>query len=260
MLSYLTLGIPGNAASAMIFAALMIQGITPGPFLVAEHPDIFWGVIASMYIGNAMLLVLNLPMVGLWVQMLRVPYGILAPIIILFTTIGVYNVQNQVFDIYSMFSFAAVGYGMRKLKFDPAPLPLAFVLGPMVERSLRQSLLISAGDHRISLLDPKEGLRGRGVQEDHCPDRPADRLPEYEGLDRLPAEGVQGLRGYDQGVGHQDLMPCGEHLKKRGAPFLRRRLFTSARILGKMGTALRPPFISASGASGRRRGSDPMIR
>jgi putative tricarboxylic transport membrane protein len=153
----LTLGIPGNAAIAMIFAALMIQGITPGPFLVAEHPDVFWGVIASMYIGNAMLLVLNLPMVGLWVQMLRVPYGILAPVIVLFTVIGVYSVQNQVFDIYSMLFFAALGYGMRKLDFDPAPLPLAFVLGPMVERSLRQSLLISGGDLTIFVSRPISG-------------------------------------------------------------------------------------------------------
>jgi putative tricarboxylic transport membrane protein len=141
----------------MIFAALMIQGITPGPFLVAEHPDVFWGVIASMYIGNGMLLVLNLPMVGIWVQMLRVPYGILAPIIVLFTTIGVYSVQNQVFDIYSMLFFAALGYGMRKLDFDPAPLPLAFVLGPMVERSLRQSLLISGGDLTIFVSRPISG-------------------------------------------------------------------------------------------------------
>jgi putative tricarboxylic transport membrane protein len=142
----LTLGIPGNASIAMIFAALMIQGITPGPFLIKEHPDVFWGVIASMYLGNAMLLVLNLPLVGLWVQMLRVPYSILAPIIVLFTTVGVYSVQNQSFDIYSMLFFAALGYLMRKLKFDPAPLPLAFVLGPMVESSLRQSLLMSGGD------------------------------------------------------------------------------------------------------------------
>ena len=153
----LTLGIPGNAAIAMIFAALMIQGITPGPFLVAEHPDVFWGVIASMYIGNVMLLVLNLPLVGLWVQMLRVPYGILAPIIVLFTTIGVYSVQNQVFDIYSMLFFAFIGYGMRKLRLDPAPLPLAFVLGPMVERSLRQSLLISGGDLTIFVTRPISG-------------------------------------------------------------------------------------------------------
>jgi putative tricarboxylic transport membrane protein len=153
----LTLGIPGNASIAMIFAALMIQGITPGPFLVAEHPDVFWGVIASMYLGNVMLLILNLPMVGLWVQMLRVPYGIMAPVIILFTTIGVYSTQNQVFDIYSMLFFGALGYLMRKLNFDPAPLPLAFVLGPIVERSLRQSLLISGGDLTIFATRPISG-------------------------------------------------------------------------------------------------------
>ena len=110
-----------------------------------------------MYIGNAMLLVLNLPMVGIWVQMLRVPYGILAPVIVLFTTVGVYSVQNQVFDINSMLFFAVLGYGMRKLKFDPAPLPLAFVLGPMVERSLRQSLLISGGDLTIFVSRPISG-------------------------------------------------------------------------------------------------------
>lgn len=153
----LTLGIPGNPSIAMIFAALMIQGITPGPFLITEHPDVFWGVIASMYLGNVMLLVLNLPLVGLWVQMLRVPYGILAPGIVLFTTVGVYSVQNQIFDVYSMLFFAFVGYGIRKLKFDPAPLPLAFVLGPMVERSLRQSLLISGGDPTIFVNRPISG-------------------------------------------------------------------------------------------------------
>jgi putative tricarboxylic transport membrane protein len=153
----LTLGIPGNASIAMIFAALMIQGITPGPFLVSEHPDVFWGVIASMYLGNVMLLILNLPLVGIWVQMLRIPYGILAPLIILFTTIGVYSIQNQIFDVYSMLFFGFIGYGMRKLKFDPAPLPLAFVLGPMVERSLRQSLLISGGDLTIFLTRPISG-------------------------------------------------------------------------------------------------------
>src|SRR5512139_1153840 len=153
----LTLGIPGNASIAMIFAALMIQGITPGPFLVEDHADVFWGVIASMYLGNAMLLVLNLPLVGLWVQMLRVPYGILAPVIVLFTTIGVYSVQNQIFDIYAMLFFAVIGYGMRKLNFDPAPLPLAFVLSPMVENSLRQSLLMSGGDPTIFMSRPISG-------------------------------------------------------------------------------------------------------
>ncbi|MBN1104379.1 MAG: tripartite tricarboxylate transporter permease [Deltaproteobacteria bacterium] len=153
----LTLGIPGNASIAMIFAALMIQGITPGPFLVKEHPDVFWGVIASMYIGNAMLLVLNLPLVGLWVQLLRVPYGILAPVVVLFTTVGVYSVSNQTFDIYSMLFFALIGYLIRKLRFDPGPLPLAFVLGPILERSLRQSLLMSGGEVSIFFTRPISG-------------------------------------------------------------------------------------------------------
>jgi putative tricarboxylic transport membrane protein len=110
-----------------------------------------------MYVGNVMLLALNLPLVGLWVQMLRVPYGILAPVIVLFTTIGVYSVQNQAFDIYSMLFFAVLGYGMRKLDFDPAPLPLAFVLGPMLERALRQSLLMSGGDPTIFVSRPISG-------------------------------------------------------------------------------------------------------
>ena len=153
----LTLGIPGNATIAIIFAALMIQGITPGPFLVTDHPEVFWGLIASMYVGNVMLIILNLPLVGMWVQMLRVPYGILAPSIILFTTIGVYSIQNQVFDIYSMLFFALLGYLMRKLEFDEAPLPLAFVLGPMVERSFRQSLLMSGGDPMIIISRPISG-------------------------------------------------------------------------------------------------------
>jgi len=153
----MTLGIPSNAAIAMIFAALMIQGITPGPFLVTEHADVFWGVIASMYVGNVMLLVLNLPLVGLWVQMLRIPYGILAPVIVLFCTVGIYSVHNEMFDVYSMLFFSAVGYLMRKLDFDPAPLPLAFVLGPMVERSLRQSLLISGGDLTVFITRPISG-------------------------------------------------------------------------------------------------------
>ena len=152
----LTLGIPGNAAIAMIFAALMIQGVTPGTF---------WSRNIRMFLGGHRLDVhrkrdaprIESPYGGLWVQMLRVPYGILAPVIVLFTTIGVYSTQNQVFDIYSMLFFAALGYGMRKLNFDPAPLPLAFVLGPMVERSLRQSLLISGGDLTIFVTRPISG-------------------------------------------------------------------------------------------------------
>ncbi|RPJ40259.1 MAG: tripartite tricarboxylate transporter permease, partial [Deltaproteobacteria bacterium] len=122
----LTLGIPGNAAIAMIFAALLIQGVTPGPFLITEKPDVFWGVVASMYIGNVMLLILNLPMVGLWVQLLRVPYSILAPIIILFCCVGVFSVRNSVFDIWVMGIFGVIGYIFRKVGMEPGPLILAF--------------------------------------------------------------------------------------------------------------------------------------
>jgi len=150
----LTLGIPGNASIAMIFAALMIKGVTPGPFLIQEHPEVFWGVIASMYVGNVMLLVLNLPLVGLWVKLVRIPFGILAPVIILFTAIGSYSIQGQVFDIYSLIGFGLFGYLLRKLKFEPGPLVLAFVLGPMIEGAMRRSLLISGGSFMIFVTHP----------------------------------------------------------------------------------------------------------
>lgn len=153
----LTLGIPGNASIAMIFAALMIQGVQPGPFLLKEHADVFWGVVASMYIGNAMLLVLNLPLVGVWVQLLKVPYAYLAPVIGLFCLVGVYSVQNSVFDIWLMIVFGILGYIARKLDYDSGPMLLAFVLGPLMERSLRQSLLISSGSPAIFFTRPISG-------------------------------------------------------------------------------------------------------
>lgn len=153
----LTLGIPGNAAIAMIFAALLIQGVQPGPFLISERPDIFWGVVASMYIGNAMLLILNLPLVGIWVQLLRVPYAILAPVIVLFCCIGVYSIRNTVFDIWVMGVFGVIGYFFRKVELEPGPLILAFVMGPILERALRQSLLISAGSPLIFFKRPIAG-------------------------------------------------------------------------------------------------------
>jgi putative tricarboxylic transport membrane protein len=153
----LTLGIPGNAAIAMIFAALLIQGVTPGPFLITEKPDVFWGVVASMYIGNVMLLILNLPMVGLWVQLLRVPYSILAPVIVLFCCVGVFSVRNSVFDIWVMGIFGVIGYIFRKVGLEPGPLILAFVLGPILERSIRQALLMSAGSPAIFFTRPISG-------------------------------------------------------------------------------------------------------
>jgi putative tricarboxylic transport membrane protein len=145
----LTLGIPGNASTAMIFAALLIHGITPGPFLLKEHAPVFWGVIASMYIGNVMLLILNLPLVGMWAQLLRVPYAFMAPLVMILTLVGVYSVNNSVFDIWVMLAMGIFGYLARKLKFDLGPLLLAFVLGPIMERSLRQALLMSHGSFGI---------------------------------------------------------------------------------------------------------------
>ncbi len=145
----LTLGIPGNASTAMIFAALLIQGITPGPFLLKEHGDVFWGVVASMYLGNVMLLILNLPLVGMWAQLLKVPYAYMAPLVMVLTLVGVYSVNNSVFDIWVMLVMGLFGFMARKLKFDLGPLLLAFVLGPIMERSLRQALLMSHGSFGI---------------------------------------------------------------------------------------------------------------
>ncbi|HWI63762.1 MAG TPA: tripartite tricarboxylate transporter permease, partial [Symbiobacteriaceae bacterium] len=150
----MTLGIPANASIAMIYAALLIQGIQPGPFLIAEHPDVFWGVTASMYIGNAMLLALNLPLVGLWVQLLRVPFSILGPVVVLFTTVGVFSINNNVNDVFALIFFGVVGYLLKKFKFEVGPLPMAFVLAPMIENALRQSLLISNGSLAIFVQKP----------------------------------------------------------------------------------------------------------
>ena len=150
----LTLGIPGNASTAMIFAALLIHGITPGPFLIKEHADVFWGVVASMYLGNVVLLILNLPLIGIWVQLLRVPYAFMAPMIMVLTLVGVYSVNNNAFDIWVMLFMGVCGYLARKLKFDLGPLLLAFVLGPIMERSLRQALLMSNGKADIFFTHP----------------------------------------------------------------------------------------------------------
>jgi putative tricarboxylic transport membrane protein len=154
----LTLGIPGNASTAMIFAALLIHGITPGPFLLKEHAPVFWGVVASMYVGNVMLLVLNLPLVGMWAQLLKVPYAFMAPMIMILTLVGVYSVNNSVFDIWVMLVMGVFGYLARKLNFDLGPLLLAFVLGPIMERSLRQALLMSHGSFKIFFTRPISGI------------------------------------------------------------------------------------------------------
>jgi putative tricarboxylic transport membrane protein len=150
----MTLGIPPNVVIAMLFGAFMIHGITPGPLMMKEHPQVFWGIIVSMYVGNVMLLILNLPLIGIWVKILKIPYNILFPLILLFCLIGVYSVSGSVFDIYVMLIFGIVGYLMKKFEYEPAPLILAFVLGPMMEHNLRKSLIMSQGDFSIFITRP----------------------------------------------------------------------------------------------------------
>jgi len=150
----LTLGIPGNASIAMILVALMIQGVRPGPQMISEHPDVFWGVVASMYVGNLMLLALNLPLIGLWVKLLKVPYHYLAPLIVVICIVGAYSVNYAVFDVGMMVVFGAIGYFMRKADLPPAPLILAMILGPVLERSLQQALITSGGDPSIFVTRP----------------------------------------------------------------------------------------------------------
>jgi putative tricarboxylic transport membrane protein len=142
----LTLGIPANATMAVIFGALLVQGVSPGPQLVAQEPELFWGVINSMYLGNVLLLVMSIPLVGVFVKILRVRATVLAPITVLITLVGVYTVGNDAFDIVLVIVFGALGYLMKKLGFEPGPLVLAFVLGSLLEDSLRRSLIIFEGD------------------------------------------------------------------------------------------------------------------
>ncbi|KYZ75110.1 transporter [Anaerosporomusa subterranea] len=145
----LSLGIPFAPPTALLLSAMMIHGITPGPLLVTEHPDVFWGVIASMYIGNVMLLALNLPMVSLFVQVLRVPLKFLMPSVLLLCVVGAFAINNSLADLVIMAVAGIAGYALRKLDFPPAPLVLALVIGPMLEDSFRQSLMMSRGDFSV---------------------------------------------------------------------------------------------------------------
>jgi len=150
----LTLGLPSNAVMAILLGALMIYGMPPGPNLISAHPQLFWGTIASMYIGNIMLLVLNLPLIGLWVKILKIPYPILFPLILLFCLIGAYSLNANVTEVGLMIFFGLLGYLMKKFKYDGAPLVLAMVLGPLLDNSLRQSLLLSGGSAMIFFTRP----------------------------------------------------------------------------------------------------------
>jgi putative tricarboxylic transport membrane protein len=150
----LTLGVPSNPTMALMIGALMIQGIQPGPEVMTQRPELFWGIIASMWIGNLFLLALNLPLIGLWVKLLAVPYRLLYPAILVFCCIGVFTINNNVFDLFQLVVFSGLGYLLLKLGCEPAPLVLGLVLGPMMEEYLRRALLISLGDPMILLTSP----------------------------------------------------------------------------------------------------------
>ncbi|HEY7657104.1 MAG TPA: tripartite tricarboxylate transporter permease [Burkholderiales bacterium] len=150
----LTLGIPGSATMALMLGALTIQGIAPGPQVMTSKPDLFWGLIASMWIGNALLVVMNLPLVGLWVQLLKIPYRWLFPCIIMFCAVGNYSLNNSPVDVYMCALLGVLGYTLAKLECEPAPLILGYVLGPLMEENLRRALLISRGDPTVFFTRP----------------------------------------------------------------------------------------------------------
>lgn len=154
----LTLGLPPNAVMALMVGAMLIQGIIPGPQVIERNPDLFWGLIASMWVGNLMLLVINLPLIGLWVRLLRVPYRLLFPAIVLFCCIGIYSIGNTADMVYLTAVFGLVGYVLHKLDFEPAPLALGFVLGRLLEEKLRQALIISGGDPMVFLGSPLSAI------------------------------------------------------------------------------------------------------
>ena len=151
---FLSLGIPSNGTMALMLGALLIHGIVPGPLLIEDHPDLFWGVIGSMYLANIMLVILNLPLIGIWVRVLKVPYQLLFPFILLFCLLGTYSLNYSVFDLYMLVFFTIIGYGLRKLEYPMAPLILARVLGPRIELAFFQSMVISDGHLSIFVKKP----------------------------------------------------------------------------------------------------------
>ncbi|MBB6310214.1 tripartite tricarboxylate transporter permease [Xanthobacter tagetidis] len=150
----LTMGLPTSATMALMVGALTLHGIAPGPNVITRQPDLFWGLVASMFIGNVMLIIINLPMIGLWVRLLRLPYRFLFLLIVIISSIGVYSVSNSVFDIYLMIGFGLLGYLLRKLDAEPAPMLMGFVLGPMIEENFRRSMITGRGDPMVFLERP----------------------------------------------------------------------------------------------------------
>jgi putative tricarboxylic transport membrane protein len=158
MIPLLTLGIPSNVVMALIAGAMIIQGITPGPQIITNHPDMFWGVIASMLIGNAMLVVINLPLIQIWVQLLKIPYTLFYPAILIFACIGVYSASNSTADLYMLIVFGLLGYLLSKWRCEATPLMLAFVLGPMMEENFRRAVQLSRGDVTVFVTHPISAL------------------------------------------------------------------------------------------------------
>jgi putative tricarboxylic transport membrane protein len=154
MIPLLSLGIPCGAASALVLGAMMIYGVVPGPMLISQSPKIFWGVIGSMYIGNAMLLLLNLPLISLWVKTLKTPYPILFTLILLFCLIGSYTIANSITDVLIMIIFGFVGYLMKKFEYEMAPMVMGLVLGPLMEKTFRTSMIMSHGSPAIFFRRP----------------------------------------------------------------------------------------------------------
>ena len=150
----LTLGIPGNAVTALLLGAFMIHGTQPGPLMMQRTPDLFWGIIASMYIGNIILLILNLPLISIWVRILKIPYPILSPLILLFCIVGAYSLNGNLWDVAIMIFFGVLGHVMRKAGFEGAPMILSLVIGQMFENAFRQSLLLGDGNFLIFVRRP----------------------------------------------------------------------------------------------------------
>ena len=210
----LALGIPTSPITAVLIGALMIHGVSVGPTLVNDHPDVFWGFVASMYVGNVMLLLLNLPLVSVFVTVLRIPYAYLYPLIIMFCIIGVYEVNNSIVDVWIMLIMGVLGYALRKFDFDPAPLVLGLVISPILEQSLRQSLIMSNGNYLIFFSRPISlGLMAR----QH---RPARALglrvrAQARGLARQAGRG--GSRRSGTVVRYADFSGVQRHGDQRGA-------------------------------------------
>lgn len=154
MVPLLALGIPFGSVTALMLAAMMVHGVQPGPMMMTSHPDVFWGVIASMLIGNAMLVILNIPLIGVWVSLLRVPNHVFLPLILMVATVGCYSVRNSMVDVYMLWVIALIGYALRKLEFQLAPMVVGVVLGPLIEKHLREGLFMSLGDVSVFYTSP----------------------------------------------------------------------------------------------------------